>query len=183
MPETTPALTPEELWAQRGTSGGRVSLAVNEVLRRLGTELPDYIDYVNDQLGLGGDTAIVQPVGYYVAPERLLDGHMNSVLVGASVQKVAQGTRNFYSRITVTIYLVYERATVPEQINTAWDAAELVTQLLHQYLTGCVNPEGQVCWRSLSPQSYEQLPSEWTDCSGVAMPFLLVQQPSDEMWI
>jgi hypothetical protein len=183
MAEPTVGLSPEELWERRAFSGGRVSAAVNEVLRRLRTELPGYIDYANGQLGLSGDLVIPGPLGYYVAPERLLDEHLNCLLASASLQKVARGTQNFHNRIVLTIYLVYDRSTVAEEINTTWDAAELVAQVLHQYLTGCVNEAGQVCWRSLTPQVCERLPHEWRNCGGVAMPYLLVQDPSDEVWM
>jgi hypothetical protein len=182
MSAPTVALTNEEKWARRKLTGGRVSIAVNEILRRLREEVNPYIEYVNDQLELTGDLAIPTFDGFYIAPESLQDSYLNSVLVDVSLEKIPNGTRNHRNRAIVSIYAVSDPITVAEEVSNAWDRCELITHVLDQYLTGCVDLEGRVCWRNLGPQKVEMLPEKWEQYSGVTLTYLLSQDPSDETW-
>ena len=179
----TVALTPAQKGAKAPLLGGRVSVALAELKRRLKTELPPQIAHQNEILGLTGNATIEAPKGYAIAPlGALAAGHVGHVLVGASIEKVPSGTRAFRNQVMLHVYLIGERAETETQTLQRHDLAEIVGITLYPYLVGCADESGRMCWRELVYRDSGPLPGDWKQFSGLAMNFLLVQSPSDDTW-
>ena len=179
-----PAMSPAEKAALAKLSGGRVSVALLELKRRLETELPAQIDFENARQKRVGNAKLGKPVGYGIAPTgRLADAHVGHLLVGASsVQKLDAGTRAFRNQIALQIHVIGAPIESDEQTLNRHDFAEIVAITLQPYLIGCVDPQGRVPWRELVFQGVGPLPGDWKQFSGQTISYLLNQSPADDLW-
>lgn len=179
----TPAATNQQTASNGVAIGGRLSVALLEVKRRLEAELPGFIDYQNTQLGLIGNRAIQQFAGIDIAPDDLTKGHINHCLIGASVRFDAQGSRGFRGVGILSIYLIEPRWSVSEQYLGAIDRAGCVRMLLHNYITGPRNPQGRKVWNELTPMSEEPLPEKWRSYAGITLPYQVLQSAGENLWL
>lgn len=183
MPETS-SWTPEEAHENIGFTGGRISLALIEVLRRLERDLPLLIAYENERQGWTGDQALKAPAGYHQAPESLTDDYINTVCVGVSVNKINQGTRQFRNEGALRVAIIHERIEIGQQVTKAWDKSDLAALALHKFKSGCVNPDGLWAWRQLAYLRQEALPADpGANYSGVVISYKVVQDPNDTFWL
>jgi hypothetical protein len=179
---TTPDPTPEDvLDLHLPMVGEGIDEALEEVVRRLQNNLPDIIQLRNQRRGWLGIKAkqIPKPAAYHIAPADLADEHINAVLVGISAETSAQGIGGAYrNSIEVVIYSIDKVAISPLQILQHWRRAALIRAYMHAFLSGCVNPEGRLCWRSLQPTGYSMIPSEWKNFTGMACTFRMEIPPT-----
>lgn len=180
----TEALTPAQLHDLIGFTGGRISVALVEMLRRLEAEVPAMIEYENTRQGWTGDQALTAPAGYHQAPTVLTDDYINCVCVGVSVNKINQGTRQFRNEGVLTVAIIDQRIEVGQQVTQGWDRSDIIAAVLHQYKSGCVDPNGRWVWRQLAYLRQEALPvGEGANYSGVLISYKVVQDPNDTFWI
>lgn len=163
----------------------RVSVATNEIVRRLKYHLPLAIDEANTRIGHPTGKGIRKPEShsYYPAPAVLTDKYINSVLVSVALSFVAHSPGRFRTEGQVVIYVIDERIEHANQVSDAWDRGQLAMGCLMPYLTNCEDADGHQCWRLLEPQSMTALPEAYDEFSGVSCNYRIVQDPSVDNWI
>jgi hypothetical protein len=159
-----------------------VSVAVEEVKRRLEESLPGNLTYTNTVNGLTDDRAMELPKGYYLAPESLTDDYINCVLVGADVHAERAGGPTQRNVVSIVVYLVNDRIRTGTQVKNTWDRGEVLRDTMLQFLRDCVDPEGRTVWRQLVWRDMSLLPEPYQEYSGIAITYTLVQDPSDQLW-
>lgn len=163
----------------------RVSVAINEIIRRLKYDLPRKIDAMNTRLNYPNGKGIRKPAAdaYYPAPAVLVDKHINSVVVGASVDSVAHSPGIMRNEPTIMIAVIDNRIEHPDQVTDTWDRAGIVKGCLYPYLHGCEDNQGRQCWTLLEPQSATVLPESYNNFSGISLYYRLIQDPTVDNWI
>lgn len=162
--------------------GGRTSVALQEVIRRLSTEVGPLIASENARLGLTGNAAWLNFDRYDVAPYLPSRSHANECLVKIHADFTPQGPRAFRRADTLSIFLIEGKWTAGAQFLAALDRSELVLKVLHNYLTGCVDPLGRNAWRTLCPKTQGELPDEWREYAGIRLDYDLFQSAGDDLW-
>jgi hypothetical protein len=179
----TPMKTPAEIHADLSLTGGRISLALRELKRRLEIQMPLQIAYANTQMGLAADKGIPTFKGIAIAPAKINDKFINHLLIGASVRKESEGAGAFHNDAVISFYLVNRRIDGPSDVDDAWDRSDLVAAVLLPYLGGCTDPQGRLVWTVLAPLEQTMLPEEWEQYSGVALNYRLIQEPTEIYWL
>ncbi|MBW3636356.1 MAG: hypothetical protein KY445_07815 [Armatimonadetes bacterium] len=177
----TPTLTPEQKHASAPQFGGRPSVALKELKRRLETELPAQVAYHNTRLQLAGNNAYKAPDDVIISPTPTTSKHLHTIFLGYSVRKVNSGMRAFRDTGVVSLFLVNARIAREEQVTDGWDISGIVGETLLPYLSGCVDPAERWAWRELAPLEITVLPEAFSEYSGLAMNYQLIQGP-DDLW-
>lgn len=182
MPATaTP--TPAEVFDFRLWSASRPRVALEEAKRRIETELPPLIDYVNDSREWEGHARILKPERYEVAPADLTGRKFkHSILIDLDVRynSPAHGADQMNGGLRV--HLVGNELNAKSDVFDAFDWAGLVMLLLRPYRAGCQNPDGIWAWRTLVPRRLDPLPDS-LKYYGKTLGFDLDQKPGDDHWL
>jgi len=178
----TPSPPASQTSANGLLTGGRTGIALREVLRRLENELPPLLAFENTRLGLSGNAAFRPFTSYGVAPTVPTKGHANNLYASLSVKFEPQGLIGFKRVDTLSLFLIESEWKIDEQMFSAYDRSDLVGKVLHNYLSGCRDAKGRVCWKTLAPQTQGALPQEWSEYAGVQMNYLLLQAAGNDLW-
>lgn len=182
MPLTpTPNPTIDEIAEDASLVIGDVSAAMDELVLRLQQLLPGYYGRKNQQKGWTGAKAIppLKASDIQIAPADLADKHIGQVLVEAYVTMTPEGIGGaFRNQGTVTISSIDARIQAGQQVRVNYARAEAVIEVLFQFLSGCVNAQGQQVWKSLVPTGYQPLQGDWAkEYSGSSVTLTLMQPP------
>lgn len=179
----TPNPTSAQYWANANKADGRISIGLRELKRRLETNLPPLIDYANTQLGrTTDDVKIRKPEFYTGAPVGSHKGKLNGVLMGVSNDAEFQGNAQFKNTYTVSIYTVDQKIETELQYWNHWDRAGLIRVALHGFLSGCIDVQNRVCWRSLVPQQTGVETADWETYGGLYLFYKMTCDPSQNTW-
>jgi len=166
----------------------RPSVALRELKRRLeGTLMEDSaLDLITDfntQLGLATkDARIRHPKFIGGAPVRDSDGYANCITMGLSNEAEFEGNREYKNTFTLSIYSIDERIDTEEQYWRTWDRIGLIRIALHPFLSGCVDEEDRVCWRSLVPMQSGMEMDDWETYGGIYCFYRMICDPSQNTW-
>ncbi len=155
--------------------GGRISIALNEILRLMRDNLPADIAYVNAQCGYAQGIPI--PASYYMAPERVKPDDINYIIVGASVPMRSEGAGQFKAVSTVELVTVNQTITDREQSMDQWDRAWIMAALLYRTLGGWTNPAGQTVWSNLRPMAIAEAGQNNDDYHAISITYEMTQYP------
>lgn len=177
--------TDDEFFEYLPLVDSRVSVAFNEIVRRLKIDMPLKIAALNTRLGYPSGKGIKPPApdAYYPAPAVLTDKYLNSVLVGVAVSNQAHSPGVIRTEAQVVVYVIDRRIEHENQVTDAWDKAGVVKGCLYAYLTGCEDADGHQCWTLLEPTGTTALPESYGEYSGVACYYRMVQDPTVDNWI
>ncbi len=173
--------TPDEVYGYLPLIGGRVSIAMNEILRLMKFCLPDSIAFINAKCGYTDGIPI--PQSYRMAPEKLTKNDINSVLVGCSVGLPSEGAGQFKAVSNIQLYSINQPVTDREQVMDQWDRLWVMAAILRPSLGGWTDPAGRTVWNNLRPTAITALPQAWEDYSGVGITYEMTQYPyQSNLW-
>lgn len=176
--------TDEQFYEALPLVDNRLSIALNEILRRLRDNMPAKIDYINTQLGHPSGKGIKEPNGYYLAPGILTDTYINTILVGAATSTVAGSPKTFKNETQIVVYSIGRKIEVMEQVDDAFDRSGVIRGILYHFLTGCEDADGRQCWQLLEPSGLSMLPEAYANYAGVACYYRMVQADLDaDNWV
>lgn len=181
----TPSRTPAQSHAAAPLVGGRPSVAIKELKRRLETELPLQVAYENETLGLSGAAAYQAPKDYVLAPVPVSDRFICNLLIGHDVRSQVRGMAGaFVLTLDVSIWIPDKRIEAEEQLLDGSDRAIMVAMVLEQYHAGCTDPLGRRAWTTLEPQPtfLSVLPESWKEYSGFSLNYTLIQGTAATLW-
>lgn len=153
--------------------------AWDELLRRLRVNLPRQIARKNAEHGFAQGRGIQVPKGFYRAPAIPDTKYLNTICVRLKSDHRPRAARTFETISHVEIFSIEDVARISEQVKTEEMRVALIYGVLHKYLAGCFNPQGQRVWNELIPGEVVDLPespSEWQKYSGFVAGFDLIQR-------
>lgn len=183
MPAETSNPSVADILTGAPTAGGRVSIALAEIKRRLEALLPGVVAEMNDREGWDeDDTKIRVPANYYAGPVDDSENVTNAVLMAAASDSQVVGPQGFKGVYSIVIYSVDKRTNSETQYLRNWDRVELIRAVMKPFLVGCVNADGRQCWKVLQPASIEWIPEEFEQYSGIAVNYTMTCDPSMNGW-
>lgn len=180
MPNPTPDPTDEEVDAGIRLAHPGLWAAWDELLRRLRVNLPAQIARKNAEYDFDPEHGIQVPRGYYRAPATPTSVYSNTICVRLRAGHRARAARTFETISQVEIFSIEDSVRISEQVRTEEMRVALIYGVLHKYLAGCFNLQGQRVWNELLPGDVTDLPdepSEWQKYSGFVAGFTLIQRP------
>lgn len=184
MPETI-AQTPAQKHAAAPLVGGRPSVALKELKRRIEAELPAQIAYENTFLGLSGINAYQAPKGYVLAPVPVDEQFICNVIIGHNIRSQVRGMAGANVLwMDVSIWIPEKRIDAQGQLLDGSDRAIMLAMALQQYHDGCTDPQGRKAWTTLEPQEtfLSVLPESWKEFSGFSLNYTLIQGVAASLW-
>ena len=171
----TPNPTDAEFLAALSLVDTRLSIAINEILRRLKANMPSKIDFINTRLNYPAGKGIKKPAGYFLAPGILTDDYINTILVGAATSTTANSPRVFKNDSQITVYSIGRKIERDEQVDDSWDRSGVIRGILYHFLTECEDADGRQCWQLLEPSGVTMLPEPWGAYAGTTSFFRMIQ--------
>lgn len=183
MPVETTNPSAADILQGAPTVGGRASVILDEMKRRLEDNLPGVIALMNTREGWTNDDEKIRvPSKYYAGPVDGSENATNAVFLAASSTATVIGPAAFKGTYEVVVYSVDIRTENENQYLRNWDRIELIRATLKPFLAGCVNAEGRQCWKVLSPSNTQWLPEEFENYSGLQINYTATCDPSMNSW-
>jgi hypothetical protein len=186
--QPTPNPSIEEMRGAMSFHTGRISLAQDEIIRRLRELLPDFIADHNRVEGYAPNRGVQMPAiepGPAVLTDSFLKAHhVGKLLVSASVSTDSLGIGGTYiNEGIITISCIDAPIEVGHQMKIAFERIELVRGVLYPFMNECIDHKGRRVWELLEPRGYSSLPGTITKFSGTEARFRLLQTPGDNgLW-
>jgi hypothetical protein len=186
--EPTPNPSVAEMLGAMSSHTGRISLAQDEIIRRLRELLPDLIAAHNQAEGYAPNRGVqmpaIEPGPAVLTDSFLKPAHVGKLLVSASVSTDSLGIGGTYiNEGVITISCIDAPIEVGHQMKIAFERIELVRGVLYPFMNDCVDLKGRRVWQLLEPRGYSALPGTITKFSGTQARFRLLQTPGDNgLW-
>jgi hypothetical protein len=181
---TTPNPTHEEIRNQLPLHTGRISVALDEIVRRLQATLPREIAAHNAAMGYGTGRGVVAVKTIEIGPAVITDSFLSKEAIGkifisASVESELISIGGLYTNnAPLSIYCIDAPIEVGQQMKMAFERIELIRGCLYPVASNCVDPRGRLAWKRLEPLGYSTLPPRITRYSGTKGDFRLMQPPN-----
>ena len=167
--------TPAEIIARANSYLGRITPALDEILRLLRLDLPGCIEYANTQFKLG--LPAIEIWDYAQARNEVFP----AILVSTSLQTEEFGIGHMDVH-NVVVFVAYERQENRYEAQKAADIADLVRAVMLGYKDRKTDPVGRIVWNDLLPSGETQIPPEWAQWSGWGVHFQMRQTPGQTLW-
>lgn len=173
---------PEAIHALLPSIGGRISVALDEIIRIQKTFLPALI--ARENTALSKKIPVPSSKGYRLAPQTIDDNALNQILIAFASVTEPNGVRYFKDTWDVSLYSVDERLETPGQVGASTDRAKLIVGLMAPTFAGHQDSAGRKVWTTLVPTGLDSsLPPQYAGFAGTAVHFRLVQPPGANLWV
>jgi len=178
----TPDPTDSEFLEALPLVDGGIFEALEEIRLRLKANVPGKTAALNTALGLSGVEAIPVPKHYGLAPDRLTDEHIDTIQIGVATSTMQLSPGVFRNDSDLVIYSVGRRIEGPQQFTDCHRRAAVIRGILRAFQTGCIDSADRVLWSSLNPTGVSLLPEPYSEYSGAACYYKMVQFPGQNAW-
>lgn len=142
--------------------------------------LPPVVTQMNSQFDLKIPAPDVKKI--WNAPYDLSESYINSVLVAVNIDTEAQAPRQFVNFSDITIFWIGKKLRTEEQVTEAYQKGAAIRAVMNEFITGYSDQHGRRVWGELIPQPYMWLPEEWSEYSGISVPFRARHDPGHNLW-
>lgn len=171
---------PDEILEALPLIGGRLSIAIDEIIRLMKEDLPLVIDRFNTINNLTAANKIPKATNVRIAPNDLESVEIDEILIEYSTEMRVNGTDNFTGFTTLMIHSIDERIVQGRHVQKISDRADLMAATLWACLGDYLSPiTGERLWSDLSYKTRSGLPGEWRKYNGVTLTYQLVQDMND----
>jgi hypothetical protein len=184
LPPETPNPSIAEIRAQRDSHTGRLSIAADEIARRVSALLPGLIADFNEKQGYNAKNGVHGLASIETTPARLSDSFLGPNAAGKAfvslVCNTVAITRGFTygNEIQLSFSIIDAPITSANQIRFSYERIELIREALFPFIDGCTDAKHQRCWKILEPTGYRALPQEVTKYSGIVGTWRMLQVPN-----
>jgi hypothetical protein len=173
----TPNPTPAEILEAMPLLGGRISLALKEVERRLRLNLPGAIDAFNAAQGYPAGKGVLKPAveDIVISPANVTNHPLNCVLISISADTATEGARVFRKECEVLVFSIEGKLSqAKDSVADVFDRAGLIQGSLYYFLTHCRDAQNREAWAKLEPGEIMFLPEPFEQYAGAMCSFRAV---------
>lgn len=163
----------------------RVSLGLNEIVRRLQVKLPDVIATLNTQLGYPTNQGITCPdtKNIRVGMSALEDEKINCIFVTSALKTTNNSPLTFRNEASILIYSIDSSIRTGRQNTLAFERAGAIRGCLYPFVNGCQDLSDRWCWNNLLPQGVSGRPIAWANNEfGTESVYSMWLQPEGNPW-